>query len=92
MEVHNCKAQNSSELALNLNAPELKRTFSNKKLRFQVNRDEMRVVGKGSWKNEKFESFKFESLKLEGLAEVRKFRRSWKVSPQLESLNENEKL
>ena len=92
MEVHNCKAQNSSELALNLNAPELKRTFSNKKLCFQVNRDEMHVVGKGSWKNEKFESFKFESLKLERLAEVGKFRRSWKVSPQLESLNENEKL
>ena len=56
MEVHNCKAQNSSELALNLNAPELKRTFSYKKLCFQVNRDEMHVVGKGSWKNEKFES------------------------------------
>ena len=48
MEVHNCKAQNSSELALNLNAPELKRTFSYKKLCFQVNRDEMHVVGKGS--------------------------------------------
>ena len=80
MEVHNCKAQNSSELALNLNAPELKRTFSYKKLCFQVNRDEMHVVGKGSWKNEKFESFKLESLKLE------RAKRKWKEPSEVGKL------
>ena len=40
----------------------------------------IRVVGKGSWKNEKLESFKLESLKFwKVLAEVGQFRCSWKV-------------
>ena len=42
--VHNCEAQNLSKLALNLNAPELKRTFTNQKLFFQVNRDVSKLI------------------------------------------------